>query len=103
MPHYRIRTKGEEKPRWVKASSAAAAIRHCAEGMFTAETMTNVEDAADMAALGVKMETAGEQPPEQEPERQPEGGEQADGGEAGQQSETGGKSKTKPPAGDKPE
>lgn len=72
MPHYRITTKGEEKPRWIKATSAAAAIRHCAEGMFKAETMTNVEDAADLAALGVKMESAGEGPAEPERKAEPE-------------------------------
>ena len=62
MPIYKITTKGEEKPRLVKADSSAQAVRHCAEGLFTAEVVTKVEDAAPLFADGVKLETAGEAP-----------------------------------------
>lgn len=60
MPIYLIETKGEEKKRLVKADSAAGAIRHCAENLFTATTISSVEQAAEHFAAGVKLETAGE-------------------------------------------
>jgi hypothetical protein len=59
MPLYEITTKGEDAKRLVKAESAAQAVRHCAKEVFTARTISNVEEAADMFNAGVKIETAG--------------------------------------------
>ena len=82
MPIYKIITKGEEKPRLVKADSSAQAIRHCAEGQFSAELVSKVEDAAPLFEQGIKLETAG-QPPASEPETGGEGQQ----GESGEESE----------------
>lgn len=68
MPVYEITTKGEKAKRLVKADSSAAAIRHCANGLFSARTISRVAEAADLFTAGVAIETAGEEPkPEPEP------------------------------------
>ncbi len=72
MPVYAITTKGEDKPRLVKASSASAAIRHCAQGMFEARTVSGAEDAFEVMAKGVVLETAGQAPAEPEAEAEAE-------------------------------
>lgn len=61
MPLYKITTKGEEKARLVEADSSAAAIRHCANGLFSAETITKPTEIAQLMKGGVELETAGEQ------------------------------------------
>lgn len=58
MPIYQISTEGEEAKRLVKATSAAAAIAHCARARFKAEIVTKVEDAAPLFAAGVVLEDA---------------------------------------------
>lgn len=82
MPIYKVSEKevqglgaalGNVSVRLIKADSAAQAIRHCTAGRFTAETVTKVEEAADLMASGVKVETAGEAPAE--PKVEPEGDE----------------------------
>ena len=47
-------------PRLIKAASAAIAVRHVTADRFKAETITKVEDAADLMAKGIELETAGE-------------------------------------------
>ena len=59
------------KPRLVKALSAAAAIKHVTGARFTADTITKIEDAADLMADGIKLEVAGEEP-EPEPVKEAE-------------------------------
>jgi hypothetical protein len=66
MPIYEISTEGEETKRLVKATSAPAAISHCARGRYSARTISNVEDASDLFNAGVKLEIAGEKPGEPE-------------------------------------
>lgn len=97
MPIYEISEKGNEVKRLVKADSAAQAIRHCAHDRFAARTVSRVEDAADLMASGVKLETAGAEPvveAERQPDGQGQGGDgegQGQGDESGQQTATGGK------------
>lgn len=62
MPLYEITTKGAEAKRLIEADSASQAIRHCAQGMFTARTLAKPTDAARIMASGVELETAGEAP-----------------------------------------
>lgn len=64
MPLYEISTKGEDAKRLVQADSAAQAVRHCAQGMFAARTVSKPTDIAQLMSNGVKLETAGEEPPE---------------------------------------
>lgn len=61
MPFYVIDTKGEEKPRMVKAKSPEAAIKHCTEGMFSHRTITMIDEAAPLFESGVKLEKVGEE------------------------------------------
>jgi hypothetical protein len=59
MPHYEVTEAGKAEKRWVKAPSAAAAIKHCMDASkFSTRTMTSVDDAADLINAGVKMEDA---------------------------------------------
>jgi hypothetical protein len=62
MALYEVTTKGEDKVRLVEAESAAQAIRHCAEGMFTTRTIQAPADVAKIMQGGVKLETAGVAP-----------------------------------------
>lgn len=70
MPFYEITTAGEEAKRLIKATSSAAAIRHCSDpDRYTARTITSVEDAADLFEAGVKIEHAGQPASQPEPEK----------------------------------
>lgn len=64
MPLYEIVTKGAEAKRLVEADSAAQAVRHCANDMFTARTVSKPTEIAHLMNSGVKLEKAGETPPE---------------------------------------
>ena len=72
MPIYKVTQQGADKPRLVKADSSAQAIRHCAKEVFAAQLCSKVEDAADLLAEGVKLETAGEEPTAVAPAQQQE-------------------------------
>lgn len=58
MPLYKI-THGDDT-RLVKASSSAAALKHVTSPLFTVSAVTDPAEAAEIAAGGVKLETAGE-------------------------------------------
>lgn len=73
MPIYKVAQKGVDQPRLVKAESQAQAVRHCAKDVFAAETVSKVEDAADLFAAGVKLETAGAEPAAEPEPQQPDG------------------------------
>lgn len=60
---YEITTKGEAKKRLVEADSASQALRHCAEGLFTARTIGKPSEVGQLVKAGVEIETAGEAPP----------------------------------------
>lgn len=66
------------KARFIKANSAAAAVRHVTGTRFTAEVVSNAEKAADLIVSGYTMETAGEEPAP-ETETKQEGTETKDG------------------------
>lgn len=57
------------KKRLVKSPSAERAIRHVVGSRFEADLVRRAEDAADLMASGMVLETAGEEP---EPETKPE-------------------------------
>lgn len=46
-------------PRLVKARTKAEALHHVTASRFNAETITKVEDAADLMASGIALEIAG--------------------------------------------
>ncbi len=58
MPLYKV-THADET-RLVKASSASAALRHVTTPLFAVSAITDPSDAAEIAASGVKLESAGE-------------------------------------------
>lgn len=62
MPLYEITTKDEEAKRLVEADSAAQAVRHCANGMFSPRTVTKPTEIAQLMSAGVKLETASDEP-----------------------------------------
>lgn len=64
MPLYEITTKDVEAKRLVEADSSSQAIRHCAEGMFTARTLGKPSEVAQLMKSGVELETVGEAPAE---------------------------------------
>lgn len=59
MPLYEITTKGEDKKRLIEADSASQAIRHCAQGMFTARVLQKPTEAAQLMKAGVELEEVG--------------------------------------------
>lgn len=72
MALYLGREKGVDEPRLIKGDNPAAAIRHMARGRFTVDAITDPTVAADWAAKGIKIETAGEDPPAPAPAPLPE-------------------------------
>lgn len=60
MPFYVVTTEGEEAKRLVKAPSAAAAVKHCAEAKYSTQLISTIEEAAPHFEAGVKLERAGD-------------------------------------------
>lgn len=59
MPLYEITTKDETTKRLVEADSASAAIRHCANGRYSARTIQKPSEVAGLMANGTQLEVAG--------------------------------------------
>jgi hypothetical protein len=61
MPFYVVTTKGEEPKRLIKATSAAAAVKHCAEDKYSTQLITTIDEAAPHFEAGVKLEKVGDE------------------------------------------
>lgn len=58
MPFFVVTTKGEEAKRLVKAKSSSAAVKHCVADRYSTETITTIDEAAELYEAGVKLERA---------------------------------------------
>lgn len=68
MPLYEIKETGVDNVRLIKADNPAQALRHVAASKFQTRAITDPAEAAEIAAGGVAIETAGQEPPAPKPE-----------------------------------